>query len=62
VDKGTERILALMREKGIKSITEQSYRGDGKLRTIPNSDYDQRGGIEWLKDRVDEVMEWGYKR
>jgi len=61
-DLGTERIFALMKERGIRSITEQSYRGDGKLRTIPASDYDRRGGIEWLADRVGEVMEWGRKK
>ena len=67
MDKGTQRILALMREKGIRSITEQNYRGDmstgrRKLRTLPASDYDRRGGIEWLEDRVDQVVEWGRKR
>lgn len=62
MDRGTERILALMREKGIRSITEHDYKGDGKMRALPTSDYDKRGGMEWLEDRVDQVVEWGRKK
>lgn len=62
MDRGTERILALMREKGIRSITEHDYKGDGKMRTLPVSDYDKRGGMEWLEDRVDEIVTKGQER
>jgi len=61
---GVNKILKLMREQGIRSISEQQYVSKGEINTMYGTkrkfnDHNQLDAFDWLDDRVDQVIGWG---
>jgi len=58
---GVNKILDLMREQGIRSISEEQYRTPSEIREsskLPVSDL-RWNEFELLDDRVEQVIRWG---
>jgi len=59
---GVNQILKLMREQGIRTISEQEYLPPSEIRKsrkMPVSDLGRWNEFELLDDRVKQVIEWG---